>query len=117
MVGVADELYLTPAPTAPTKHTTRGPLVLDPTRIAWYGSVNYHHDNVLVGLVHLMIDCYSPHPIKGNAYQIRIKGIRMEKVGTKLWLPDLDAAKNAAVHRLNELVESGLNAWEIAGRA
>jgi hypothetical protein len=75
------------------------------TNLKWSktGNALYHAAEVLDGLIELQIDVYEPHPTKGNAYQIRIRGIRTESVGRKVWLPSLDHAKNAAVGRLNEL--------------
>lgn len=77
--------------------------MFDPDKIVWSGSGYFHEAYVLGGLVRLMIDVYVPHSTKGNAYQIRIKGGSIKNLGAKLWLPDLNAAKRAAVDYLNYL--------------
>ncbi len=77
--------------------------MVNPDKVKWTGSGYFYQASLLGGLLILMIDVYPPHPEKGNAYQIRIKGNRIEKIANKVWLPDLEAAKIAAVNRLNKL--------------
>lgn len=67
--------------------------------ITWSGSGYYYEGRLFGGLLVVKIDVYADDS-RGTAYQIRIQGARTVKVATKVYLPDLGAAKRLAVEHL-----------------
>lgn len=78
--------------------------MFDANKMIWTEGLYFTKASLLYGLVELLIDAYPEDPTKGNSYQIRIRGTRVHKVATKIWLADLDAAKAKAVDALNQLL-------------